>query len=254
MARWRAVLVFAASAAYAQTAIEGYIKEGGKPVANAVIAIQRQDVARSYQAKTDKRGSYFQQGLPVGFYAVKVVVDGQERVGASGIRTQPGGPLEVSFDLDAAPQAQESRIKSELKKAGAEWSLVKIMTVERQAKSAPESTTAAPSQPAVAPAVNPNAPKSDSAGAHYRNAMDLGKAGKWDEIAELKKAGELDPSSAYITFYNGGVLLSNSGQTEAGIEAYKLAVSAAVSRPPGARRSMAAPSRATAWDRPCGPV
>ena len=81
MARWRAVLVFAASAAYAQTAIEGYIKEGGKPVANAVIAIQRQDVARSYQAKTDKHGSYFQQGLPVGFYAVKVVVDGQERVG-----------------------------------------------------------------------------------------------------------------------------------------------------------------------------
>ena len=53
------VLVFAASTAYAQTAIEGYIKEDGKPVANAVITIQRQDVASSCQVKTDERGSYF---------------------------------------------------------------------------------------------------------------------------------------------------------------------------------------------------
>jgi tetratricopeptide (TPR) repeat protein len=238
MAKFWVALLYVANMANAQSAIEGYIKEGGKPVANALIAIQRQDVARSYQAKTDKRGSYFQQGLPVGFYAVKVVVDGQERAGVSGIRTQPGGSLEVSFDLDATPQAQESRIRSELKKAGAEWSLVKIMAVERQAGTTTASNQAPSIQAAAQPApssASASQPKSDSAGVHYRNAMDLGKAGKWEEMrGEMKKAAELDPATAYITYYNAGVFLSNAGQAEAGIEAYRLAIAAAPNEPKNA--------------------
>jgi hypothetical protein len=83
--------LMAMGTAFAQmSALEGYVKDGGKAVVNAVILIERQDVSRKYQAKTDKRGSYFQQGLPVGFYAIKVVVDGQEKAGVSGVRSQPG--------------------------------------------------------------------------------------------------------------------------------------------------------------------
>src|ERR1700690_2839758 len=88
--------------AWAQTAaFEGTVKgPDGKPVVNAVMKIERQDVKGNYTVKTDKKGHYFYGGLPLGNYKVTVVVDGQDRGFQSG-RTKVGETVDVSFNLNA---------------------------------------------------------------------------------------------------------------------------------------------------------
>src|SRR5579863_3722603 len=98
-------LLFSVSA-WAQTAaFEGIIKApDGKPVPNAVMKIERQDVKGNYSVKTDKKGHYFYGGLPLGNYKITVVVDGQEKGFQTG-RTKVGETVDVSFSLagDNAP-------------------------------------------------------------------------------------------------------------------------------------------------------
>ncbi len=94
-------LLFSLSA-WAQTAaFEGTIKApDGKPIANAVMKIERQDVKGNYTVKTDKKGHYFYGGLPLGNYKITVVVDGQDRGFQTG-RTKVGETVDVSFNLNA---------------------------------------------------------------------------------------------------------------------------------------------------------
>jgi tetratricopeptide (TPR) repeat protein len=94
-------LIFSLSA-WAQTAaFEGTVKApDGKPVAGAVMKIERQDVKGNYTVKTDKKGHYFYGGLPLGNYKVTVVVDGQDRGFQTG-RTKVGETVDVSFSLGA---------------------------------------------------------------------------------------------------------------------------------------------------------
>ena len=99
-------LLFSVSA-WAQTAaFEGIIKApDGKPVQNAVMKIERQDVKGNYSVKTDKKGHYFYGGLPLGNYKITVVVDGADRGFQTG-RTKVGETVDVSFSLageNAAP-------------------------------------------------------------------------------------------------------------------------------------------------------
>jgi len=95
-------LIFTLSA-WAQTAaFEGTIKgPDGKPVAGAVMKIERQDVKGNYQVKTDKKGHYFYGGLPLGNYKITTVIDGQDRGFQTG-RTKVGETVDVSFNLEAA--------------------------------------------------------------------------------------------------------------------------------------------------------
>jgi tetratricopeptide (TPR) repeat protein len=99
------MLVFSLTA-WAQTAaFEGTVKgPDGKPVAGAVMKIERQDVKGNYQVKTDKKGHYFYGGLPLGNYKITAVVDGMERGSSSG-RTKVGETIDVSFDLTAEGSA-----------------------------------------------------------------------------------------------------------------------------------------------------
>lgn len=98
-------LIFSLTA-WAQTAaFEGTVKgPDGKPIQNAVMKIERQDVKGNYQVKTDKKGHYFYGGLPLGNYKITVVVDGMDRGFQSG-RTKVGETIDVSFNLnnEAAP-------------------------------------------------------------------------------------------------------------------------------------------------------
>jgi tetratricopeptide (TPR) repeat protein len=75
-----------------------------------VILIERQDMKGTYKgAKTDKKGHYIYNGLPFpGTYNISVFVDDQKRDQTSGVRTQLGDPVNVSFDLKAAEQQQKS--------------------------------------------------------------------------------------------------------------------------------------------------
>ena len=99
-----------AGASWAQiSAIEGDVKGAdGEMVKNAQILIEREDMKGSYKgAKTDKKGHYIYNGLPLGTYTVSVLVDGQKRDSVSHIRTRLGDPVPVNFDLkqSAAQQA-----------------------------------------------------------------------------------------------------------------------------------------------------
>jgi tetratricopeptide (TPR) repeat protein len=65
------------------------------------------------------------------------------------------------------------------------------------------------------------------AATHNNYALALAKAKKFDETQkELQKAAELDPTKAGQYYYNLGALLTNSGQSDAAIEAFKKAIAA----------------------------
>src|ERR1700687_2036562 len=91
-----------ALASFAQiTAMEGDVKgEDGKPLQGAVIKILRTDIKGTYTVKTDKKGHFFYNGLPIGTYNITVEVGGKEADGVNGVRTRLGDPVSVPFDLE----------------------------------------------------------------------------------------------------------------------------------------------------------
>jgi tetratricopeptide (TPR) repeat protein len=101
-----------AGAAWAQiSAIEGDVKgPDGQPLKGDVILIERQDMKGTYKgAKTDKKGHYIYNGLPVpGTYNVSVWVDDQKKDETKSVRTQLGDPVNISFDLKQSAAQQKS--------------------------------------------------------------------------------------------------------------------------------------------------
>lgn len=97
-------------AAFAQiSAVEGDVKGAdGQAVKGAEILIERKDMKGTYKgAKTDKKGHYIYNGLPLGNYKVSVLINGEVKDFVDGVRTKLGDPTDVSFDLSkAAAQAQ----------------------------------------------------------------------------------------------------------------------------------------------------
>jgi tetratricopeptide (TPR) repeat protein len=96
-------------ASWAQiTAIEGDVKgTDGQMVKNAQILIEREDMKGTYKgAKTDKKGHYIYNGLPIGRYTVSVMVDNQKKDEMAHVQTKLGDPVPVNFDLkESAAQA-----------------------------------------------------------------------------------------------------------------------------------------------------
>ncbi|HUK17257.1 MAG TPA: carboxypeptidase regulatory-like domain-containing protein [Bryobacteraceae bacterium] len=93
-------LLLLAFTSFAQiTAIEGVVKgTDGKPVQGAVINIVRTDIKGNYKVKTDKKGHYIYNGLPMGTYNLSCEVDGKEIDKVSNVKTRPGDPLQMDFD------------------------------------------------------------------------------------------------------------------------------------------------------------
>ena len=89
------------------TSLEGDVKGmDGQPVVGAVVKIERTDVKGNYQTKTDKKGRYFHTGLPIGLYNITVQVDGKDVDKQGNVKTSPGDPKEVNFDLKQAAARQ----------------------------------------------------------------------------------------------------------------------------------------------------
>src|SRR5579862_2256145 len=103
------VTLFFSVACWCQVSVfEGNVKAvDGKPLPNAVIKIERQDIKGSYKTKTDKKGHYFYGGLPLGNYLVTVEVDGADRI-SKPARSQVGQTFDVSFDLATASQGGQA--------------------------------------------------------------------------------------------------------------------------------------------------
>ena len=105
-----AALMFFGFTALAQiTAIEGQVTgEDGKPLVGAVVKIDRTDITAHYKTKTDKKGHYFYNGLPLGNYNVAIEVDGKDVDKKTGIRSKLGDPTSVPFDLQASKREREA--------------------------------------------------------------------------------------------------------------------------------------------------
>jgi tetratricopeptide (TPR) repeat protein len=121
-------LLFFGFTALAQiTAIEGEVKgEDGKQLPGAVIKIDRYDITAHYKTKTDKKGHYFYNGLPLGNYNVIVEVDGKDVDKKTGVRSKLGDPTNVSFDLQASKQERDAA-QSVMQKAAETGQLTKEM-------------------------------------------------------------------------------------------------------------------------------
>jgi tetratricopeptide (TPR) repeat protein len=77
--------------------------------------------------------------------------------------------------------------------------------------------------------------KGDEAGTHNNYGLALAQEKKYPEAeAELRKAAELDPASAFSRFFNLGALLSNNGQADQAAKAFKMAIDSAPDNPKNA--------------------
>src|SRR5271157_2957358 len=121
LAQSRAYSLFAFSfllstgGAFAQiSAIEGVVKGAdGQPIQKAEILIERKDMKGTYKgAKTDKKGHYIYNGLPLGTYKVSVLIDGQSRDSVDNVKTQLGDPIEVNFDMKKSAEEQAALAKA----------------------------------------------------------------------------------------------------------------------------------------------
>jgi tetratricopeptide (TPR) repeat protein len=109
------------------TAIEGDVKgDDGKPLMGAVVKIDRYDITAHYKTKTDKKGHYFYNGLPLGNYNVTIEVDGKDVDQAKGVRSKLGDPTNVSFDLEASKKSRDAA-QAAMQQAGAGGQLTKDM-------------------------------------------------------------------------------------------------------------------------------
>jgi hypothetical protein len=92
-----------ALASFAQiTGIEGVVKgTDGKIVQAAEVRIHRTDIKGDYKTKTDKRGHYIYNGLPIGKYDISIWIDGKQMDEQKGVPTSPGDPRVLDFDLKA---------------------------------------------------------------------------------------------------------------------------------------------------------
>src|SRR5271163_564854 len=107
--------LLSAGGAWAQiSAIEGEVKNtDGSPAVKAEILIEREDMKGTYKgAKTDKKGHFIYNGLPLGRYRVSILIDGQEKDFTDGVQTKLGDPTEVNFDLKKSADQQAQLAKA----------------------------------------------------------------------------------------------------------------------------------------------
>jgi tetratricopeptide (TPR) repeat protein len=108
------LLLFAGSATAQISAIEGQVTNtDGTPAPGAKILIEREDMKGVYKgAKTDKKGHYIYNGLPLGTYTVSVFIGEEKRDFVQHIRTQLGDPVPCNFDLKKTMEANQANQKA----------------------------------------------------------------------------------------------------------------------------------------------
>lgn len=211
--------------AFAQiSAIEGDVKgPDGQPYKGAQILIEREDMKGTYKgAKTDKKGHYIYNGLPLGTYTVSLIIDGKKMDHVEHVRTKLGDPTEVPFDMHQAAQKQ-----AEMQKAMESGSLTKEqergMTKEQKAayeEMAKKNAAAMAKNKALNDAFNTG--KEAMMAKNYDAAVDA-----------FKKASETDPNQhviwgqlaeAYMD--QGGTKTGADQQTayQNGLDAYQKAI------------------------------
>src|SRR5258708_1870541 len=182
-------LLFGGSAWAQISAIEGDVKDAdGQPLKGVSILIERKDMKGTYKgAKTDKKGHYIYNGLPLGMYKVSVLIDNQVRDTVDNVKTQLGEPKQVDFDLKKTAQDAQA-----LQKAAETGTLTKEQErgLSKEQKDALEK----------------RAKESAAAMAHNKALNDAFNAGKEAYLAKnyqgavenFNKAAEVDPKQSVV--------------------------------------------------------
>ncbi len=106
-----AALALAAPAA-AQGTVRGNVKDSkGQPVEGAKVTIDMQGNARKvhFEAKTDKKGEFFQVGVPIGVYQINAEKDGLGSAPATtNVRLGTTVPIEMVLNTAAAAVVAQS--------------------------------------------------------------------------------------------------------------------------------------------------
>lgn len=212
-------------AAFAQiTAIEGDVKgTDGQPMKGAQILIEREDMKGTYKgAKTDKKGHYIYNGLPIGTYTVSVIIDGKTVDSVNKVRTKLGDPTPIDFDL--ASKAKEAQA---MQKAAETGNLTKEqergMTKEQREayeKKAKENAEAIK--------------KNSELNAAFNTGKEAMAAKNYDvAVQSFEKATQVDPNQhviwgqlaeAYIEQGNTKTGADQQAAYEKGLEAYNKAI------------------------------
>ncbi len=184
----------------------GVVKgEDGKPLANSIIAIDREDIKGHYEVKTDKNGKFFHAGLPLGKFKVSVMRDGKSFFSIGGIQTRLSEPANVDIDLQqekmrTEAQAQGMQIPKEGQGAAAnKLTPEQMAAIEKVAKEREEQIK-----------------KRQELTGKFDGAMAAMKAKDYDTaIPQFQAAAEVDPTQ-HVVFaqlgeaYSGKATMSKS--------------------------------------------
>ncbi len=224
-----AATCFLALASFAQiTAMEGDVKgEDGKPLQGALIKIVRTDIKGNYSVKTDKKGHFFYNGLPLGTYNITIEVNGKEADGVNGVRTRLGDPTEVPFDLSkkAAENAAKNAAIQQAAASGGQLTKEQERSMTKEQKEAMEK--------AIKEREN-SMKKNKELNDAFNTGMTALQAKQYDAaVASLTKASELDPKQvavwAQLADAHVGLAATKTGpefdaEMAKGLEAYSKAI------------------------------
>jgi hypothetical protein len=104
-------LVLYVTSAWAGTSfIQGIVKDAkGQPIKGADVRIESKDGKQLFNTvKTDGKGRYISQGLPMGVYKVTLVVNGAVKGSIANTKTKPDQATQLNFDLRPASASQAS--------------------------------------------------------------------------------------------------------------------------------------------------
>jgi tetratricopeptide (TPR) repeat protein len=228
LAQAAAGIAFLALTSSAQiTTIEGHvIGLDGKPVQNAEIQITRTDIKGSYKTKSDKKGHYIYMGLPIGFYNIACFMEGKQVDAMNGVKTSPGDPKPVDFDLRQS-QAANAAKQAEMEKAVATGQLSKELErgLSSEQKAAMEKQLKERSEQ-----MKKRSELNDS----FNTGMTALNAKQYDQaIAAFVKASEVDPTQTAVWANLGEAYIKNAegktgddfnGNIQKGLAAYEKAI------------------------------
>jgi tetratricopeptide (TPR) repeat protein len=260
--RFLVLLVVAAFAvpAYAQLGlITGkVIDKDGKPVADAVVTIDREEVKFRQEVKTDKNGIYTKMGLEDATYKVSVSKNGTTLATDNNVVVSLGYRVDKTFDLrNQAPAAsgapiskaqREAEQKANSETQGAFNAGVAALSAGNHDEALKQFSLAAERRPAL-PVIHARlgetymaARKFEDAANAYKKATELKpdeadyfnhlgtasiRATKFDAgKAAIQKAVDLDPKRAELAFLNLGILLADKAQDTDAAEALQKAIKA----------------------------
>jgi hypothetical protein len=104
------VVLSIASAWAGPSAIQGVVKDAkGQAIKGADVRIESKDGRQKFNTvKTDAKGRYITDGLPVGVYRVTLVVNGAVKGSITNTKTKENQTTQLNFDLKPVPAAQAS--------------------------------------------------------------------------------------------------------------------------------------------------